>query len=590
MLKKLTIDQFVIIDHLELELKPGLTILTGETGAGKSILLDAMGLVLGDPSAPESIRAGSREAKIDATFTVSPSHGVWSYLVEKGIANAPGQDFMIHRTLRLEGEDEVTVSGKPVDLETLKTIGTYMVEIHGQFANQSLLDPSNQLRLLDLSGNFPPEIFKNVADALADVKRYTKELEEENDFLASHKREAPKIEEIVRKFDALGMRPGFIEETKADYDHLMRAKETSDAFQDILAQLIAANGVVQTLTAANNILSRSKHLDAEKMVNLSEFLNIALENSRAAVKEMRILAPEYDIDTAPIHALEEILLGLKQIGKENKIRFDELAEFYNVQSAKNTRIRNGRSTIARLQDDLIKAKNNYRHHAHILHEKRMVAAKAMSDAITAELAPLKLARAEFQVKVEERANMAWTELGLDHVTFTARMNPGQPFSPVSETASGGELARLILALKVVLQKVQAIPTLVFDEVDTGIGGAAAAAVGERIALLSDNTQVLTITHSPQVASRNHQHLHVSKSTDGITTRSHVRQLTLDESTDEISRMLAGDIITPESHAAAKSLVSEAKKAAEIRRQKAMEPPAPPVMPDPAVPAEGHAAE
>lgn len=591
MLKKLTIDQFVIIDHLELELKSGLTILTGETGAGKSILLDAMGLVLGDPSAPESIRAGSREAKIDALFSVAPSHGVWPYMIEKGIASAPGQEFLIHRTLRLEGEDEVTIAGKPVDLETLQTLGTYMVEIHGQFANQSLLEPANQLRLLDLSGNFPPEVFKNVAEALADVKRYTKELEEENDFLSNHKREAPKIEEIVRKFEALGMRPGFIEETKADYDHLMRAKETSDAFQDILAQLIAANGVVQTLTAANNILSRSKHLDADKMVNLSEFLTTALENSRAAVKEMRILAPEYDIDTAPIHALEEVLMGLKQIGKENKIRFDELAEFYNVQSTKNARIRNGRSTISRLQNDLIKAKNNYRHHAHILHEKRVVAAKAMSDAITAELAPLKLARAEFQVKVEERANMAWTELGLDHVTFTARMNPGQPFSPVSETASGGELARLILALKVVLQKVQAIPTLVFDEVDTGIGGAAAAAVGERIALLSDNTQVLTITHSPQVASRNHQHLHVSKSTDGITTKSHVRQLTLDESTDEISRMLAGDIITPESHAAAKSLVTEAKKAAEIRRQKAMEPPAPPpVMPDPVAPAEGHAAE
>jgi DNA repair protein RecN (Recombination protein N) len=568
MLKKLVIDQFVIIDHLELDFKQGLTILTGETGAGKSILLDAMGLVLGDPASPESIRAGEREAKIDATFTLPPTHPVWKYMVEKGAVQSPGSEFIIHRTLRYQGEDDVHVNGNTVDLEVLKKIGTFMVEIHGQFANQSLLDPANQLTLLDLSGNFPPEIFKNVADALAEVRRFTRELEEENDFLANHKREAPKIEEVVRRFEDLGMRPGFIEETKAEYDVLLRAKETSDAFQDILAQLIAANGVVQTLTAANNILTRNQHLDAEKMETLSDYLMTALENARAAVKEMRILAPEYDIDTAPIYALEEIIEGLKQIGKENKVKFDDLSAFFDIQFSKRERIRNGRDTIARLQDSLIKAKNNYRHHAHILHEKRVVAGKALSDAITSELAPLKLNRAEFRVVVEERANMPWTELGLDHVTFTARMNPGQAFSPVSDTASGGELARLILALKVVLQKVQAIPTLVFDEVDTGIGGAAAAAVGERIALLADNTQVLTITHSPQVASRSHQHLHVSKSTDGITTKSHVRQLSIDETIDEISRMLAGDVITPESRAAAQSLINEAKRAADVRQEKA----------------------
>lgn len=589
MITKLRIEQFVIIDKLELDLRQGLTILTGETGAGKSILLDAMGLVLGDPSAPESIRAGEREAIIEATFVLPPSHLAWRYLVEQKVVASPGTDFVIHRTLRYQGEDVVQIAGKDVELEVLKKLGTFLVEIHGQFANQSLLDPANQLHLLDLSGNFPPEVFKNVADALGEVRRFTRELEEENDFLANHKREAPKIEEIVGRFERLGMRPGFIEETKTEYDILLTAKETSDAFQDILAQLIAANGVVQTLQAAKNILDRNKNLDADKMEYLHEYLSIALENAREAVKEMRRIAPEYDIDTQPIYDLEEILDGLRQIGKENKIKFDDLSAYFDVQFAKRNRIRNGRETIARLQDSLIKAKNNYRHHAHILHEKRVVAGQALSESITAELAPLKLNRAEFKVMVEERANMPWTELGLDHVTFTARMNPGQPFSPVSDTASGGELARLILALKVVLQKVQAIPTLVFDEVDTGIGGAAAAAVGERIALLADNTQVLTITHSPQVASRSHQHLHVSKSTDGITTKSHVRELTVPETIDELSRMLAGDIITPESRAAAQSLINEAKRAAEVRqekaRQAAMAPP-PEQIPPPPVEGQG----
>ena len=572
MLKRLTIEQFVIIDRLELDFKPGLTVLTGETGAGKSILLDAMGQILGEASAPEAIRAGSTEAKLSATFAPPVDNPVWKFLRDNNLADPAQGEFTIYRTVVLVGEDEIKIGEKPVSVDLLNKLGTYLVEIHGQFANQSLLDPDNQLRLLDLSGAFPPEVFDNVRNALHDVRRYTQELQEENDFLANHKREAPKIEEVVRQFEKLGMKTGFIEETKKKYDRLLTAKVTSEAFQDILAQLIAANGVVMTLSSANNILTRNKNLDTNKMATLSEHLTTSLEHARAAVTEMRRIAPEYDIDTAPIYALEDILGGLQKISKEHKIKFDDLAEYYETQSAKLRRIKGGREKIAELQDLLIKSKNTYRHHAHILTEKRTAAGLVLSQSITAELAPLKLNRAEFSVKVEEQANMPWTELGLNKVTFTARMNPGQPFSPVSETASGGELARLILALKVVPQKVQTTTTLVFDEVDTGIGGAAAAAVGERIAQLADKTQVLVITHSPQVASRNDQHLHVAKQSDGITTTSSVRMLPVNESIDEISRMLAGDVITPESHAAAKSLVDEAKAAAEIRRKNSIQQP------------------
>lgn len=567
MLKRLTVEQFVIIDKLQLEWKSGLTVLTGETGAGKSILLDAMGQILGEPSAPESIRAGSTQASLSATFSPPPSHPSWKFLSENNLANPAQGEFTIFRTVRLVGEDDIRIDDKAVPLEHLEKLGSYLVEIHGQFANQGLLDPDNQLRLLDLSGAFPPEIFENVADALKDVKRYADELQEESDFLANHKREAPKIEEVVRQFERLGVKnAGFIERAKAEYDHLLTAKVTSEAFQDILAQLIAANGVVMTLSSANAILTRNKNLDPSRTSVLSGHLATSLEHARAAVTEMRRIAPEYDIDTGPIHDLEDILEGLKKISKENKIKFEDLGVYYEEQSTKLDRIRNGRERITELQDLLIKAKNTYRQHAHILTQKRMAAAEILSEEISAELAPLKLNRAQFLVKVEEQANMPWTSLGLNKVTFTARMNPGQEFSPVSETASGGELARLILALKVVLQKVQTTTTLVFDEVDVGIGGAAAAAVGERIAQLADNTQVLVITHSPQVASRNDQHLHVSKQSDGLTTTSSVRELPVAESIDEISRMLAGDVITPESHAAAKSLVEEARTAAAARRR------------------------
>lgn len=568
MLKKLTIEQFVIIDRLELEFQTGLTILTGETGAGKSILLDATGLILGDAPDTDSIRHGSDHSVIEGTIAPPDGHPVWAFLQSQNLTSAISGEFKVYRTITRNSTDDIRLNGKPIEIDLLKKIGTYLAEIHGQFANQSLLDPTNQLNLLDLSGAFPPEVFTNVASALRDVHRYAKELEDENYFLDTHKRAAPKIEEIVARFEELGMdHEGYVEEVSSEYARLLTAKETSEAFQAILSQLIAANGGVMSLSFANDTLDRNENLDADKMVDLKIFLSTSLENARAAVKEMRRLAPQYEIDTGPIYELEDILAGLKQIGKENKIKFEDLAAFYTEQFGKHARIRNGREKLAELQDALITAKNNYRAHAHILHEKRVVAAGELSISITNELAPLKLPKAEFKVQVEENANLPWTEKGLDQVTFTARMNPGQPFSPVSETASGGELARLILALKVVVQRVQTIPTLIFDEVDTGIGGAAAAAVGERLALLADTTQVLVITHSPQVASRGDQHLHVSKKTDGVTTTSIVGKLTHEQRVDEISRMLAGDVLTAESQAAAKSLIDEARAASAARKQK-----------------------
>ncbi len=569
MLKRLSIEQFVIIDKLSLDFLTGLTILTGETGAGKSILLDAMGLILGEPSQPESIRSGSEKSTFQAVFAPPPGHPVWAYLGEHNLAIAGQPDFTVDRVIFTNGGDDIRFNGKAIDRETLHKIGTFLVEIHGQFANQSLLDPANQMTLLDLSGGFPPEVFSNVATALRDVHRLTKELEEENLFLARHKRELPKMEDVVARFEKVGMRENYIPEVKAEYARLLTAKETSEAFQAILAQFVSANGVVSALSAANNTFTRQKNLEAEKMVKLAEHLSGALDHARGAVVEMGRLSPEYDIDTKPLHRLEDILNVLKKLAAEAKITFDDLPGYWEEQSTKLNRMRNGRAKLAELENDLAKAKRQYLEFAHVLSEKRVEAGKALAESITSELAPLKLNRAQFDVEVEENPALPWTERGINIVTFKGRMNPGQPFSPIAETASGGEMARMILALKVVVQRVQTIPTLVFDEVDTGIGGAAAAAVGERLALLADTTQVLVITHSPQVASRGAQHLHVSKQTDGITTTSVVRQLTMEQRLDEISRMLAGDTLTTESHAAAKSLIEEARIASEGRRQNAL---------------------
>lgn len=567
MLKKLIIEQFVIIERLDLEFQAGLTIFTGETGAGKSILLDALGFILGEPSDPDSIRQGSDQSIIEAHFSPPIANPVWTFLEERALASAAAQEFRVRRTILRNGEDTIMVNDKPADLEILKQLGAFLAEIHGQFANQSLLDPANQLNLLDLSGGFPPEIFKNVANALHDVHRYAKELEEEKTFIAMNTRDMPKTESLVSRFDKLGMRKGFYEESKAEYAKLLTARESSEAFQAILALLIAGNGVVMGLSGANKILASHENLDPDKTSDLANYLETALENTRAAVNEMRRLAPYYSIDTGSIDKFRKILSDLDALSYETKVRLEDLHEYHAEVSEKLRRLKNGREKVAELEGLLQKSKVAYLHHAHILSEKRVVAGKALSEAITAELPPLKLMKAEFEVKVEEKANITWTERGINEVTFTARMNPGMPFSPVAETASGGELARLILGLKVVLQRVQTIPTLIFDEVDTGIGGGAAAAVGERLAQLAETTQVLVITHSPQVASRGDQHLHVRKATDGVTTTSAVRRLTHEERIDEISNMLAGDASTAESRAAAQSLINEASIAADLRQQR-----------------------
>jgi DNA repair protein RecN (Recombination protein N) len=280
------------------------------------------------------------------------------------------------------------------------------------------------------------------------------------------------------------------------------------------------------------------------------------------------LAPDYDIDTTPLRQYKEKMSAIQKLSDEIKVPIEDMPHYARELMTNVERIRNCNARLRELEDLIKQSEDEYRKHARVLTEKRIAAGETMSQAINALLPPLKLLRAEFKVQVNERnAREEWTERGFNTITFTARMNPGQPFSSITDTASGGELARLVLAVKVVLQRIQSIPTLIFDEVDTGIGGSAAAAVGEKLAQLAEATQVMTITHSPQVAARGEQHLHVSKKTDGVVTTSIVRTLSLNDRIDEIARMLSGDQITSEALAAAKKLIEEAALASESRHRR-----------------------
>ena len=563
MLKRLSIAQYVIITSLSVDFEDGLTVLTGETGAGKSIILDALGLILGEPADLEAIRQGEEESQIEAFFEQPENHAVWPFLTKRGGILLSGTQLSIRRVIGRSGKDAITVNGASVDLPFLKELGTYLVEIHGQNANQSFLAPESQMALLDAFGAYPPEILANVEKAWDDIGRIAQELEDEKNFLLVAEREKQSIEHTVNELEKLGMQKGIYQAVTEELADMVNTKGLCELFSSINSQLIAQTGIELSLARVERMLATQKDPILEK---IKGHIRVALEQAREAISEMQVLAPTYiDVDTSSIPKLEEQLGGMKAIAAERKVPAEEIFEHYEFLAARLARIRSAPAKIKEFDLKLIRANEVYRGHAQILSEERRKAAEKLSAAITAEMPPLKLLSAQVQIDVTENPN-ARSAKGFNEIVYTARMNPGMPFSPITKTASGGELSRLILAFKMILQEVQAVSTLVFDEIDTGIGGAAAAAVGSRIARLAETTQILVITHSPQVAARGQQHLHVSKKTDGQSTKSVVEALTLEQRIHEVSRMLAGETLTDESLAAARTLIEEARASVEARKK------------------------
>jgi DNA repair protein RecN (Recombination protein N) len=562
MLKQLSISQFVIIDEVVLDFKSGLTTLTGETGAGKSIMLDALGLVLGDAGEPDMIRMGADQAVIRAVIEAPASHPMWDILKKHNLSAA--SQLTIGRVLGRDGKNESTVNGQSVELEVLKEIGATLIEIHGQFANQNIMDPVYQRDSLDSFGGYK-ELLKGTSDAWYTLRGLEKDLEEEKKFMANASAERIELTTLVAELKLLKPKAGEYAQMAADQKELTRQKMIGETLQSVQAQLVAGSGAERSLSGASRIIDKQKDLDPEVLGPLSEKLALALKHAQDSTTELFRLMPSYDVDIERLHKTEERIKKFNLIAQKKEADPHTLDELFVKLDARLKRILAAPELIKALEDKVMSARGDYLKMSQSLSKARTKAAVELSAAITNEFKPLKLGSAEFQVEVTELGSNRWGPTGINEVLYTARTNLGMPFNSIAKTASGGELARMILALKVILQAVQVTTTLIFDEVDTGIGGAAAAAVGERIAKLADKTQVLVITHSPQVASRGDQHLNVSKSSDGQKTTTNVVMLTTEERTDEIARMLSGDTITPEAKAAALSLINEATRAAQARR-------------------------
>ncbi len=551
MLTSLAIRDIVLIERLDLELAGGLCVLTGETGAGKSILLDALGLALGRRADRALVRRGAGQASVTAIFVQPNDALIAALLAEHGIeAEDP---LVLRRVLAADGGSRAFVNDQPVSTGLLRRLGDLLVEVHGQHEQQALLEPAMQRRLLDAYGQLDGAL-----GALRATYRRWREAEDARRQIATEVERAASEEvywrHVLAELDELAPSPGE-EKTLAELRaRLMNREKLGQAIADALAVLRGESGIEQRLGGAQRSIERT----ATRSGALLEPAAAALERTRVELEEAISLLEragrELELDGDRLETLEERLFALRAAARKHQVTVDGLAALRDEIAARLTGIEAGGERLEKAARGASAARTAFVEGAARLSKRRGAAASRLSQAVMAELAPLKLDKARFSARLMPLPEAEWSAEGAERVAFEIATNPGQEPGPLATIASGGELARLMLALKVVLARLGSTPCLVFDEVDTGIGGATADAVGERLARLGQAVQVLVVTHAPQVAARADHHWRVEKTLE--SGRALVSAVPLSDAgrREEIARMLAGATITEAARAAAHSLI------------------------------------
>jgi len=555
MLTALAIRNVVLIEQLILTFESGLTVLTGETGAGKSILLDALGLALGARSESGLVRAGASLAVVTAEFSLAEDHPAFALLAEQGLQ--ADRNLILRRQVGSDGRSRAFVNDQPISIALLRQLGDLLVEIEGQFEAHGLLDPGTHRMHLDRFAALEPQVAKTRAAHAA-----WRKAKQEHDDAAAMTNKARTEEDYLRhsvaELDLADPKPGEEAELAAERARLSNREQAMEALNGALEDLAGNRGSERTMASALRRLQRM----ADKLGSEGETAIAALDRATIELAEglaaLGRLIASFDADPQRLEKLEERLYLLRDLARKHRITPDTLAEFHEGLKKQLASLENQGGGIAKLREAEQKARAAYMAAAEALSKGRNRAIKFLEAAVRDELPPLKLEKARFSVQCDKLDEARWGDLGWDQVSFVVTTNPGAAPGPIEQVASGGELARFMLALTVVLAGGQAAETLIFDEVDSGIGGATAAAVGERLKRLSEHFQMLVITHSPQVAAMANQHWCVAKETfrnNAITT---VAALDKRQRREEIARLLAGATITDEARAAADKLLAEAR--------------------------------
>ncbi|NNM55999.1 DNA repair protein RecN [Acidocella sp.] len=558
MLNSLSIRDVVLIERLDLHFAAGLTTLTGETGAGKSILLDSLGLALGARADTGLIRSGAAQAVVAAAFSVTPGHPAGELLSEQGLDT--GSEILLRRIVTRDGRSRALVNDQPVSLNFLKTLSALLIEVQGQHEQVGLADPANHLLLLDTFG-VPPEMRQRVAGAHKSWRDSAARLRQAEEKIAEAAREEDFLRHAVDELSRLNPQAGEEDALAAERLRLQSGERRAEAIAAALAELTPrerrASGPAAHLRAAARALGRVAAPAGGE--NPAAGAMAAIERAEEAVSEAETLlsrlALEAEADPRALEATEERLFALRAAARKHGVPVVSLPEFLAELRAKLAALETGAADIAALTRETATRRAAYVEAAAALSGLREQAGADLMQALAAELPPLKLERARFVVERTMLPEAGWGPRGADSVKFLISTNPGEPPGALDKIASGGELSRLMLGLKVVLTGGGAVETLIFDEVDSGIGGATAAAVGERLARVARNVQVLVVTHSPQVAARGAAQLRVAKRIEGERALTVVDTLDGPARREEIARMLAGEIITDAAREAAGSLLA-----------------------------------
>ncbi len=555
MLLGLTIRDVVLIDRLDLAFHAGLCVLTGETGAGKSILLDALGLALGMRAESGLVRQGADQAVVTAEFALAQDHPALALLDDSGIA-VDGARLVLRRVVNADGRSRAFIDDQPASIGLLRQLGETLVEIQGQFEQQGLLDPATHRQALDAYGGYRAE-----TAALAEAWRHWRAIAAERGEAEAQLARARADEDYLRhaqaELDALEPKPGEEAALADERALLMNREKLIEALDAALGELAGERGGERALNAAERQLERLRDRASGRLDAALAALERAQVETREAVAQLEAAARGIGRDQASLENIEERLFALRALARKHGVTPEDLPQLRAGIAARIAALDDGGDRLRQLARREAEARQAYLSAAEALGKKRRQAAKALDTAVMRELPPLKLEKARFQTVLTPLAEADWGEHGSERVHFEVATNPGAAAGPLARIASGGELSRFMLALKVVLARTSPVPTLVFDEVDSGIGGAVAAAVGERLHRLGQELQVLVVTHSPQVAARGTHHWRVEKRQAQQKTLTRVAELSAEERREEIARMLSGSAVTAEARAAAASLMAGA---------------------------------
>ena len=579
MLTLLSIRDVVLIEKLDLVLHPGLTVLTGETGAGKSILLDSLGLALGERASASLVRAGAAQASVTACFEVGAEHALQALLAEQGIVrpdDEAGEPVVLRRIVTQDGRSRAYLNDQPVGVGLLRRAAALLVEIQGQHEQHGLADPATHLDLLDAFGT-TPGVRETVARTYRTWMEATASLAAASTRLEDAAREEEWLRQSAQDLSALAPQPDEEAALAGTRQSLQQNERRAEAIAAALAEIAPVDrrhpGPAARLRNASRALQRllpsgvpqrpSGEAGAASADPGTQAALAAMDHAEAALAEAESLldrlARDSEVDPRLLEQTEERLFALRASARKHGVAVVELAGLLSELRARLATLEDGAAHLDALGRSTQVARAAFESACGELSRGRVAAAARLQAAVSAELRPLRLERARFVVSLQPLAPEAWHGRGAEQASFLIAANPGQEPGPLARVASGGELSRLMLALKVVLAGRSAVPTLVFDEVDSGVGGATAASVGERLAALARSVQVLVVTHSPQVAARGDAHLRISKQVSGKRTHASAEPLDGGTRREEIARMLAGERVTEAARAAADSLLADAPR-------------------------------